>query len=356
MKKYQVFVSSTFEDLRDERQAAVEAVLKSGHIPAGMELFTAGSQSQMDVIRSWIQGSDIFMLILGARYGSIEPQSGLSYVEQEFNYARELGKPFFSVVLDETAVEPRVRERGPSVLERSHQAEYERFRRVVTSQSCAFFSSPKDVKLSVFETLPQICAASELVGWVPATSIGAPRHVTSELAKLSEENRRLKSENEALQKRIAAPKGVTSNYQQLNRLLQAVQVELPVEIFPQMSRRSSNLLDLLLWCGDPLAGSVSSNLSAGPSEQFLFQLATRLASYGLVEQTRVPPNANWRRLKLSKEGIEYLNWMRLQILDKKVTKKRSTAARASKPLNAVAQGSASSQAARVRKQPDRRTV
>jgi len=37
-KRLQVFVSSTFSDLREERQAAVEAILSAGHIPAGMEL------------------------------------------------------------------------------------------------------------------------------------------------------------------------------------------------------------------------------------------------------------------------------------------------------------------------------
>jgi hypothetical protein len=41
-KKLQVFVSSTYEDLKEERQVAVESILTAGHIPAGMELFAAG--------------------------------------------------------------------------------------------------------------------------------------------------------------------------------------------------------------------------------------------------------------------------------------------------------------------------
>lgn len=44
--RLQVFVSSTFTDLREERQAAVEAILSAGHIPAGMELFAAGDESK----------------------------------------------------------------------------------------------------------------------------------------------------------------------------------------------------------------------------------------------------------------------------------------------------------------------
>ncbi|WP_427500748.1 DUF4062 domain-containing protein [Methylomonas sp. MED-D] len=78
-KRLQVFVSSTYEDLKLERQAAVEAILVAGHIPAGMELFTAGDESQMEVIKQWIDESDVYLLILGGRYGSIEPASGKSY-------------------------------------------------------------------------------------------------------------------------------------------------------------------------------------------------------------------------------------------------------------------------------------
>jgi hypothetical protein len=100
-RKLQVFVSSTFSDLQDIRQAAVAAILKAGHIPAGMELFTSGDTSQMDVIRRWIEESDVYMLLLGARYGSIEPTTGLSYTELEYDYAVSLGKPFFSIVLTE---------------------------------------------------------------------------------------------------------------------------------------------------------------------------------------------------------------------------------------------------------------
>jgi hypothetical protein len=68
-RKLQVFVSSTFTDMLLERQAAVDAILRAGHIPAGMELFAAGDESQLETIRRWIDDSDVFMLILGGRYG-----------------------------------------------------------------------------------------------------------------------------------------------------------------------------------------------------------------------------------------------------------------------------------------------
>ena len=61
-KKLQIFVSSTFTDMKDERQAAVEAILRSGNIPAGMELFSAGNKTQLETITRWIDDSDIYLL------------------------------------------------------------------------------------------------------------------------------------------------------------------------------------------------------------------------------------------------------------------------------------------------------
>ena len=45
-KKYQVFVSSTYEDLKMERQAVISCLLDMDCIPVGMEQFSASSLSQ----------------------------------------------------------------------------------------------------------------------------------------------------------------------------------------------------------------------------------------------------------------------------------------------------------------------
>ena len=110
--KLQIFISSTFLDLKNERQAAVEAILRSGHFPAGMELFTSGDKSQWEIIQRWITESDIYLLILGGRYGSIEPTSGLSYTELEYDFAVSQGKPFFAVVISEEGLKEKVKELG----------------------------------------------------------------------------------------------------------------------------------------------------------------------------------------------------------------------------------------------------
>jgi Domain of unknown function (DUF4062) len=122
IKKLQVFVSSTYTDLREERQAAVEAILTAGHIPAGMELFTAGDESQMETIKRWIAESDVFLLILGGRYGSLERQSGKSYIECEYDYAMSMNRPLFACVVKDEAQRERVKHYGLDIVEQENPA------------------------------------------------------------------------------------------------------------------------------------------------------------------------------------------------------------------------------------------
>ena len=77
-KRYQVFVSSTFADLQEERQEVMQALLELDCIPSGMELFPAANEDQWTLIKKVIDDCDYYMVILGGRYGSIGP-SGHSY-------------------------------------------------------------------------------------------------------------------------------------------------------------------------------------------------------------------------------------------------------------------------------------
>ena len=167
-KRYQVFISSTYTDLIKERQAAVESILTAGHIPAGMELFTAGDVSQMEVIRSWIDNSDVFMLILGDRYGSIEPTTQKSYTELEFEYALSQGKPLFSIVSNgsEESLKKVVEKKGLNAIERLNTAKYSAFRKRVLSNMVRFWDDWKDVKIATTESLSKITQRNDLDGWI----------------------------------------------------------------------------------------------------------------------------------------------------------------------------------------------
>ena len=86
-KKYQVFVSSTYEDLKEERAAVSQTLLDLGCIPVGMEQFPASGMSQMDYIKKMLETCDYYILILAGRYGSVDLADGIGYTEKEYDYA-----------------------------------------------------------------------------------------------------------------------------------------------------------------------------------------------------------------------------------------------------------------------------
>jgi hypothetical protein len=68
-KRYQVFVSSTYKDLTDERAAVIQMILNLNHFPAGMEMFPAANEDQWRLIQRVIDESDYYIVVVGGRYG-----------------------------------------------------------------------------------------------------------------------------------------------------------------------------------------------------------------------------------------------------------------------------------------------
>ena len=89
-KKYQVFVSSTYKDLIEERRVVTQALMEMDCIPAGMELFPAADEEQWEFIKKVIDDCDYYLLLIGSRYGSTT-NDGISYTEKEYDYAVKLG-------------------------------------------------------------------------------------------------------------------------------------------------------------------------------------------------------------------------------------------------------------------------
>lgn len=106
-KKYQIFISSTYTDLIEEREKVRDAILTMMHFPIGMEMFSAGDEEQWEIIRDTIDSSDYYVLIVGHRYGSViktGAEAGISYTEKEFRYAKEKGIPILAFLRSDNAV------------------------------------------------------------------------------------------------------------------------------------------------------------------------------------------------------------------------------------------------------------
>ncbi|MDR2162902.1 MAG: DUF4062 domain-containing protein [Clostridiales Family XIII bacterium] len=52
-KKYQVFVSSTYTDLENERSEVIQDLLETGGVPTGMELFPVSNKGQWQFIKKF---------------------------------------------------------------------------------------------------------------------------------------------------------------------------------------------------------------------------------------------------------------------------------------------------------------
>lgn len=100
-RKLRIFVSSTYEDLKEERGRVLDAIVEAGYDPSGMELFSGGRPT-LEAICASIDESDVYVLIMGARYGSMLPNRNMSYTEFEYRYAMKKGMPLIVIALSDS--------------------------------------------------------------------------------------------------------------------------------------------------------------------------------------------------------------------------------------------------------------
>ncbi len=182
-KKLQVFVSSTYTDLIEERQAAVQAILDAGHIPAGMELFKAG-KSQMKTIYRWIDDSDVYMLILGGRYGSIEEESGLSYSELEYKYALSKNMPVFAIVLKDSFLFTKAASKGKdAIFEKDNINKYETFKEYVKTNIVKFVNNIDQISTIIHSHINEIINDPEynLIGWIRGNNVNKHLQISTKI-------------------------------------------------------------------------------------------------------------------------------------------------------------------------------
>ena len=183
-KKYSVFVSSTYEDLKEERQEVVNALLQMDCFPVGMEYFNASDQSQWDVIKSLIDECDYYVLIIAGRYGSVEPKSGKSYTQLEYEYARSIGVPTIAFLHNNP-------ENIPSKdVEKEHVDELNGFKEEVKKHMVKYWSSPTNLSGQVVLSLNQLFKTNKRIGWMRADEKSSAEQ-NKELLRLREDNEKL---------------------------------------------------------------------------------------------------------------------------------------------------------------------
>lgn len=148
-KRYQIFVSSTFADLQQERQAVMQGLLSLDHFPAGMELFPASDEDQWALIKGVIDDSDYYVLVIGGRYGSTT-EDGISYTEMEFEYAKATKKPILAFIHQNPDLIPA----GRTDLSDAARVKLEAFRsKVGTGRHIKFWANADDLRAKVIQSI-----------------------------------------------------------------------------------------------------------------------------------------------------------------------------------------------------------
>lgn len=165
--RYQVFISSTFDDLQQERRAVLDAILKDGHIPAGMELFPALDVNAWEVIKRVIDESDYYLVVVGGMYGSTD-REGISYTEREYEYARSKGIPVLAFLSRDPAAIPAEK----SELRKGARRKLSSFRRKLQKRhTCGYWLEAHDLRADVPRSLTGQINLHPGVGWIRASDV-----------------------------------------------------------------------------------------------------------------------------------------------------------------------------------------
>lgn len=180
-KKYQVFVSSTYEDLQEERKVVMESLLQMNCFPVGMEYFNASDESQWEVIKQLIDECDYYVLIVAGRYGSVEESTGKSYTQKEFEYAVSKGVPVISFLHKDPNSLPKSKTEQNRELEEKLEA----FKDEVQKRLCKFWTTSDNLASQVVLSLNSLIKSKPRVGWVKADQLNAES--SKEILKLREQ-------------------------------------------------------------------------------------------------------------------------------------------------------------------------
>jgi hypothetical protein len=264
-KRYQVFVSST-SDLIDERRAVMEALLKLGCMPAGMELFPASDEDSWTLITRQIDECDYYIVIVAGRYGSVS-SDGLSFTEKEYDYAFKVGKPAMGFVhADPGSIPARYTDQDSMMREK-----LARFHaKLLRDRYCRKWKNAYELGAEVTTSLVSMFNYRPAVGWVSARYAKTIEEV--------EEKTNLLKQIQVLERELAALR--RSGVQDTSGLAQG---EDPVEL-----KYSGGLTKMTTW--NAVFETVATNcMNPVPGDEIWRQFTEK--KYELIAEC-------WRMIKL----------------------------------------------------------
>lgn len=167
MKRYQIFVSSTYKDLKIERETVMKTLLENDVFPAGMELFPASSEEQMEYIKKVIEDSDYYLLIVAGMYGSTN-SNGISFTQLEYEVAKQLNKPILAFLSENIEILPANK---VEKTEKKRKQLNDFLEDVKTNRVVQFWKSKDELASKVSSSIQRAIRITPSVGWMRANEV-----------------------------------------------------------------------------------------------------------------------------------------------------------------------------------------
>jgi TIR domain/Domain of unknown function (DUF4062) len=153
-----VFLCSTYEDLVDERKAVLASLSELKLVHESMEFFGARPSPAIETCLAEVMKSNVLILVVGHRYGSIVPGQNVSFTEAEYREGVRLNRPCLVYMRrDDVAVLPRFFESDPEKL-----AALGTFRKILNERhTVARFRTPEDLAEEVRSNIRETVQAVE---------------------------------------------------------------------------------------------------------------------------------------------------------------------------------------------------
>ncbi|GHV52063.1 hypothetical protein AGMMS49579_08750 [Spirochaetia bacterium] len=184
-KKHLIFIGSTPDDLKNERQELPRIVMEMGHIPVSVD------ENNTALVNKTIGECDYFISLIAHRYGEAP--------ESEYTQALRCGVPVISLIIDEKARwKGTKKETEPALIRKLNDFKAELRGELSLRRGCsATWLNTAELRQKAQNLLIQAINLDPRPGWIPATQAADPV-VANEIARLSSENedfrRRIKLE------------------------------------------------------------------------------------------------------------------------------------------------------------------
>jgi hypothetical protein len=150
-----VYISSTYQDLRDYRQAAAEAIRRADHGPIGMEDISASEKRPLDKCREDVRRSGAYVGLVAWRYGFVPAGEYKSITMLEYEEAGRCGIPRLMFLCDDSKWPEDARDADPALITKFR----ERIREELVADT---FDNTYDLKFKI------VAALKRQLGSVPA--------------------------------------------------------------------------------------------------------------------------------------------------------------------------------------------